>query len=283
MSKVVVVGLSGPSCSGKTTIALSLIKLFPRTVVVHQDDYYKPDEQIPIHAEVGIQDWDAPESYDMDKMTCDIRDIKDVLEAQAQNGNGDVVIGGMRDHFASQWANPPKDIDQLMSPDTLDAMRGTVWQKLGIESADQIPFSIILVDGILIFYDQLSLAFSSFNERMDPPHPGILCDAGVFIYAQYATLKRRREARTGYDTKDGIWTDPPGYFDSVVWPGFIKNHRKFIDFYPEILSESSVGQCRADNVKDPWNGSVAVCSSDVPVKDTLSKCVDTILSEWQSR
>lgn len=50
-------------------------------------------------------------------------------------------------------------------------------------------------------------------------------DYRFFVTASYATLKRRREERQGYHTLEGYWVDPPGYFDSIVWPEFLKAHR----------------------------------------------------------
>ncbi|KAG1471876.1 hypothetical protein G6F56_001863 [Rhizopus delemar] len=38
----------------------------------------------------------------------------------------------------------------------------------------------------------------------------------------YATLKSRREERQGYHTEGGYWIDPPGYFDKIVWPEYLR-------------------------------------------------------------
>lgn len=39
------VGISGCSSSGKTSICKILLRLFPDSVVIHQDDFYKPEAQ----------------------------------------------------------------------------------------------------------------------------------------------------------------------------------------------------------------------------------------------
>ncbi|KAJ1836182.1 ribosylnicotinamide kinase [Coemansia sp. RSA 2711] len=225
MSNVVVIGLSGPSSSGKTTIALNLIKLFPRTVVIHQDDFYKPDSQIPINADANIQDWDCPEAFDMPKITQAIRSTRKRLEIM-----------------------------------------------LGVGSVDDIPFSLILVDGILLFYDDAS-----------DTAPGTECDAGVFIHAHYKTLKQRRESRSAYVTKDGIWEDPPGYFDAIVWPNFEKYHSSIIRANPEIDSQESARARHSNAPASTRIGNIAICSSDAPFQYTLEACVETILSEWGRR
>ena len=43
--KAVIVGISGCSSSGKTTLARLLRDLFPRTIILHEDDFYKPEVQ----------------------------------------------------------------------------------------------------------------------------------------------------------------------------------------------------------------------------------------------
>jgi nicotinamide/nicotinate riboside kinase len=41
--KAVVVGLSGCSSSGKTTLARLLRDIFPNTFILHEDDFYKAE------------------------------------------------------------------------------------------------------------------------------------------------------------------------------------------------------------------------------------------------
>lgn len=43
--KAVVVGLSGCSSSGKTTLARLLRDIFPNTFILHEDDFYRPEEE----------------------------------------------------------------------------------------------------------------------------------------------------------------------------------------------------------------------------------------------
>lgn len=43
--KAVVVGVSGCSSSGKTTLARLLRDIFPNSFVLHEDDFYKPEDQ----------------------------------------------------------------------------------------------------------------------------------------------------------------------------------------------------------------------------------------------
>ena len=43
--KAVVIGISGCSSSGKTTLARLLRDIFPNTFILHEDDFYKPEDQ----------------------------------------------------------------------------------------------------------------------------------------------------------------------------------------------------------------------------------------------
>ncbi|KAJ2910017.1 ribosylnicotinamide kinase, partial [Coemansia aciculifera] len=226
--------------------------------------------QVPINAEFGIQDWDCPESFDMHRMVKDIHSARNQLERPEHHTNEQ--IDHVRSTIASQWANPPKDVDQLIPADVLASIKKQALHSLGIADARQAPFSIVLVDGILLFHD---------GDQNPECHPGLACDTGVFIYAQYDTLKLRREFRTSYATVEGVWLDPPGYFDHVVWPNFTKYHAGLASEHPDLSSETAVGGARV--VSDLWNGKIAVCSSDTAAEVTLQQCVETILSEWCNR
>ncbi|PIA19419.1 P-loop containing nucleoside triphosphate hydrolase protein [Coemansia reversa NRRL 1564] len=271
MSDVIVFGLSGPSCSGKTTIALNLVKLFPQTVVIHQDDFYKPDSQIPFNKEIGIQDWDCPEAFDMEKLVNTIQETRERLEQHSNMRCHDDDTIGKQFHYASQWANPPEDVDSAVSSDELESTRQFVLESLGISSAEEIPFSVILLDGILLFHDRSNGC----------AYPGAECNAGLLVFARRHTLRQRREARSGYTTKEGIWEDPPEYFDAIVWPNFIKYHSAVIRTYPNIVNDT-VGGLQASKQQHQID-SIVVCSSDDSAQDTLHACVKTIIEAWKRR
>ncbi|KAJ2597095.1 ribosylnicotinamide kinase [Coemansia sp. RSA 1804] len=272
----IVFGLSGPSCSGKTTVALNLLKLFPRTVIIHQDDFYKPNSQIPVNEALGLEDWDCPASFDMDMIVEEICVLRKRLCNMAADGITD-GFNAIRSSFASQWANPPDDVDKVVDGDVLESLKTKILHTLQIESLDKTPFSLVLVDGILLFHDSKPNA-TDINAEFD---------AGLFLYAQYDTLKQRREARSGYATKEGIWTDPPGYFDSIVWPNFIKYHKRFIHEHPQLLGNViNTARVGADEytVESAHNAChIAVCSSEVPVASTLQIAVQMLLESWADK
>lgn len=72
--KAVIVGLSGCSSSGKTTLARLLRDLFPNTFILHEDDFYRPEEELPMKD--GLLDWDCAEAIniaDMERALSHIR------------------------------------------------------------------------------------------------------------------------------------------------------------------------------------------------------------------
>ncbi|KAL2155357.1 hypothetical protein VTH82DRAFT_98 [Thermothelomyces myriococcoides] len=58
--RTIIIGISGCSSSGKTTLARLLRDMFPETFILHEDDFYKPESQLPIKD--GFADWDCPEA-----------------------------------------------------------------------------------------------------------------------------------------------------------------------------------------------------------------------------
>ncbi|MEY3051199.1 MAG: hypothetical protein RLY31_984 [Bacteroidota bacterium] len=80
MSKPLIIGITGGSGSGKTSLIKALRSQFPleQVCIVSQDDFYKPREQQDVDAQ-GIRNFDRPDSIDKVAM---VRDIMDLMQGK---------------------------------------------------------------------------------------------------------------------------------------------------------------------------------------------------------
>lgn len=189
--KLVLVGIGGPSSSGKTTVAKALHLLFSKSTLIHLDDFYFPDDKIPYDAKAGTQNWDSADAIDWDSFRAYIAKVRETNGAMLPMETLEVE---------SELKLPPHEVHELK------------------KHADAIVASghhLVFVDGFMLYHDNTILE---------------LFDVKLFFHAPYQVLKDRREARKGYNTVAGFWVDPPGYFDKIVWPEYMRSHKDlFVD------------------------------------------------------
>lgn len=189
------VGISGPSSSGKTTLSRLLRDIFPpkQLCILHLDDFYLTDAEIPVKN--GVQDWDCLESLDLAGLREALRFIK-------------------REGRSPDWLVSKEDQNSVgehgVSESVIEELRGEIKKALN-SHLDWQDRRICIVDGFLLFSEDMKDIRNMFDVRL-------------FLRTSYETAKRRREARSGYVTLEGFWEDPPGYVDNIVWPNYIKDH-----------------------------------------------------------
>ncbi|KAL8873210.1 MAG: hypothetical protein Q9174_001293, partial [Haloplaca sp. 1 TL-2023] len=204
-SAPLVIALSGLSSTGKSTIASHLPSIFTppyyHLTILHVDDFYKPQTELPYRA--GLLDWDCAASIDWHRLETAVRKWKDGGEVQEGKVNPQ-----------PQFSTSPSEEKDL----------GGITQTLVQDLRDEIskikgpPRRILVLDGFLLFTPSVPSTFRS------------LLSLKLLLRAPYTEAKERREARSGYDTMEGWWEDPPGYFDSVVWPNYVEENRGwFVD------------------------------------------------------
>ncbi|XP_014471231.1 PREDICTED: nicotinamide riboside kinase 1 [Dinoponera quadriceps] len=90
-----VVGISGATCSGKTTLARKIRDNFPGSVMVRQDDYFLPPDD-PRHVkvtELNHLNWDLMTSLDMPRMHSDVLRILESKDA-ARSEKSMLILDG---------------------------------------------------------------------------------------------------------------------------------------------------------------------------------------------
>ncbi|RCK59498.1 Nicotinamide riboside kinase [Candida viswanathii] len=185
--EVVLVALGGPSSSGKTTVAKSLRLLLPHnTLLIHLDDFYLTDSEIPIDKDTGYQNWDCPEAIDFGKFVECIKNFKQGV-------------------YSDIKSIEPTEADLKL----LQLEESDLHSKITECGYKFKQRKIILVDGFMLFHD---------------PDIINLFDVKLFFHAPFETLKHRRESRNGYTTAEGFWVDPPDYFSKIVFPAYVKSH-----------------------------------------------------------
>lgn len=199
-SKALLIAISGPSCSGKTTLSRLLRDaLAPfNAFIIHQDDFYRIDSKIPVVRVADgqeLQDWDCKESVDFD-------DLEEMLVHVKRTGT-------MKDGFKSK-----EDLNDVGQVDvhSNEIKRNTENLVKSMQHfVGEAGRKVVIVDGFLLFARGL--------ERISD-----LFDIRLLLTVDYETLKTRREARKGYQTIEGFWEDPAGYVDWIVWPNYVKDH-----------------------------------------------------------
>ncbi|RPA79054.1 hypothetical protein BJ508DRAFT_377879 [Ascobolus immersus RN42] len=238
--------LTGASSTGKSTLLQLLLPLllstlpastgisesesFPITLhPISQDDFFLPEPLLPPvlppHTDPQNpteKNWDAPESLDWPRYLHTLHTLK--------------TEGRLPDGHVSYEVTPPP----LVVPEaTLAALR----EKMRARVAGVLPrlekegLRIVLVDGFLLLpppgyvpdpiEDAEVRKVAGLDEGWRPaPVPGLekVWDRVLFLQADYRDIKKRRESRPGYATVEGWWKDPEGYFERVVWPGYVKSH-----------------------------------------------------------
>ncbi|KAF8835547.1 P-loop containing nucleoside triphosphate hydrolase protein [Paxillus ammoniavirescens] len=202
-TKVILVGVGGATCSGKTTLAKHLRNILPNSVIIHQDDFAPPQELLPIHPVYNVQDWDAPQgAIDWPQLTAFLKSVKQ---------NGAIPPNHMsRDHL-NKRQDIPVDVD------TSQELK-VRFEKLATEQENKgVRVIWGLVDGFLLYWDK-----------------GVIdeLDIRLFLRLPQDVLKQRRHERhgLGYHTAGGtLWHDPPMYWEQIVYPAYVEAHQDMFE------------------------------------------------------
>ncbi|RKF56151.1 Nicotinamide riboside kinase [Golovinomyces cichoracearum] len=194
--RTVIIGISGASSCGKTTLCHLLRLIFPNILTLHEDDFFKPDKEIPMKD--GLRNWDCAEALS-------ITDMIKSLEFIRQNGALPPQLISKEDQDS---------VSELpVSSHTVDTLKAKVNTWLAPDQPGYVIRNkkVFLLDGFLLFSQSVSSIWPYL-------------DLKIFLQCSYKNAKARREERNGYITIDDIWKDPPNYVDNIVWPNYQKDH-----------------------------------------------------------
>lgn len=227
------VGISGPSSSGKTTLSRLLRDIFPasKLFILHLDDFYLTDAEIPVKN--GIQDWDCIESLNLPELQSALQHIKE------HGRSPDWLISKEDQNSVGEHGVSEAEIKRLRDEVTVWLERQPEWRGR----------RICIVDGFLLFSEDMKDIRSLFDVRL-------------FLRTSYETAKKRREARSGYVTLEGFWEDPPGYVDQIVWPNYVQDH-KFLFKNGDVEDDLDEEVCRT----------VDICVMPREAEENMTKCL----------
>ncbi|KAJ6558488.1 P-loop containing nucleoside triphosphate hydrolase protein [Mycena vulgaris] len=197
--RVILVGIGGATCSGKTTLAKHLKSILPNSVIIHQDDFAPPQELVPMHPVHNVQDWDAaPGAIAWPRMISFLRQVKHTGEIPP-------------DHRSHDHLNEQKDIP--IAPAERDRWIA-VFDRLAADTTDDIVWG--LVDGFLLYWS---------------PEVIEQLDVRIYLRVPHDVLRKRRHERHGYhtavqsDPEGTLWRDPPLYWEQIVYPAYVDANR----------------------------------------------------------
>ncbi|TFK44477.1 P-loop containing nucleoside triphosphate hydrolase protein [Crucibulum laeve] len=208
--KVVLVGIGGATCSGKTTLAKHLNRILPDSVIIHQDDFAPPQELVPVHPIHQVQDWDAaPGAIQWTRLIEFLRHVKQTGEIPPDHRSHDhlneqkAVV--LEDEVRDKWIREFERIKKKREASASENER-LVWG---------------LVDGFLLYW-----------------HKDVIdqLDVRIMLRVPEPVLKKRRHDRHGYhtavqsDPEGTMWRDPPEYWEKIVYPAYVDAYRDvFVD------------------------------------------------------
>ncbi|KAK3345423.1 P-loop containing nucleoside triphosphate hydrolase protein [Neurospora tetraspora] len=319
--KAVVIGISGCSSSGKTTLARLLRDIFPNTFILHEDDFYKPESEIPMKD--GLANWDCPEALSIPDMTAALEHIRATGELPVSNiltrpflsrrhNRGCCYPPPPLSSTETKITAPKQGPGKIVKSKPLTGTtplspkkQATLDSKEDLNSIGPCPLTTDFINTIksrvadwlqpsspghrilhLSSQQPLKICILDGFLLYSPPPllPATLLsqmDIKLFLLVSKARALQRREARDGYVTLEGFWKDPPGYVEKIVWPEYVRAHEW-------MFEEGGVegGKVKAEEVRERLgvlvNQKQGESKMDRDFGETLEWAVETIMRELEA-
>ncbi|KAL4909043.1 hypothetical protein BDW74DRAFT_145859 [Aspergillus multicolor] len=255
-----IIALSGPTSSGKTTLARLLQRIFSNqpqdqeqsgkqisTFIIHEDDFYHPDDKIPYTTTKSgerLQDWDCLGALDINFLTASLRYVH-------EHGH---LPPRLRSKEDLNDVSPGSGVEDTLVDELRKTVSTRIQNVLASSTKGEEKLTLALLEGFLLYAPPATEkegkghGLRGVRDQIDLP---------MFLAAPYDLVKERREKRSGYVTigpapttelpqrssaaseaeegdvdleaeddrpPQNFWTDPPGYVDDVVWPRYVRDH-----------------------------------------------------------
>jgi nicotinamide/nicotinate riboside kinase len=143
-SGTILIGISGVSSSGKTTLSRLIRDIYPNTFILHEDDFYYPDAQIPIKN--GVADWDCLESID-------VQGLQKVLKYIKEHGTSPPDFVSKEDQNSVGETKVDEAVVKRLKEEASVKMKG---KKL----------RIAIIDGFLLFSEEMKSVWEEMDVRL---------------------------------------------------------------------------------------------------------------------
>ncbi|KAH7096658.1 P-loop containing nucleoside triphosphate hydrolase protein [Auriculariales sp. MPI-PUGE-AT-0066] len=260
---VILVGVGGATCSGKTTLAKQLRKILPDSIIVHQDDFAPPVDTLPMHPVYNIADWDDPEgAIDWPRFAAFLQQVKRTGVIPANHNS--------HDHM---------NIQKEVSFDTASIQSWKErFQVLQRERAVRVRW--VLVDGFLLYWQKASVDALDIRFLLRVPRDVLLqrrIDRGSYFTADMSTAQEGE-----------MWVDPPYYFDGIVYPAYVKAFGHLFEngdvesgnLKPDTTVTSAAG--RSSDGTHPESQTTGAPVPGLVLMDALKMSADDLL-DWACR
>ena len=203
-----VLGISGSTCAGKTTLSKALVKVLRNTIescYINQDEYYYEEDSgkhvfIP---SLEVYNWELLSAFDNDKMVASVK-------SSLRGCSGDRSKSEWVTLFSKLW----KAVSFVESDVPFDVWLVKVEQKMKEIARERQNLKIVILDGILLFNHK------SLHD---------VCDARIFLKLDDEVCKDRRSLRV-YEPPD-----VPGYYEQIVRPYYEENLKQLEQDYDDII------------------------------------------------
>ncbi|PSN29756.1 Nicotinamide riboside kinase 1 [Blattella germanica] len=218
-----IIGVSGATCSGKSTLARSLKDILPGSEFICQDDFFLPEdsERHTFIPALKHNNWEIMSSLDMDKMHKTVDNIlssgnpSSIISFQTLETITTNITG--KDKALQKTSSPSPELVNVPGSECKTKANGEISARSKCEtkvngaphglnelqSSKSTPgVNILIIEGFIIFNDK---------KLAD------LCQMKYFLTLSKEECWARRSVRT-YNPPD-----VPGYFDVCVWPEYVKH------------------------------------------------------------